>query len=473
MLRFVRLCERLPVAAAASRRVAVLALAMAAGGCSAGFEMPTLSYNGGPAATSSVPIPREPVYSNRSGSLGDARGYGESSGQPYGQPYSQPSGQAYSPPSNDGGSYGRPYNPPYERQGASQSPYQAPSYQAPSPYQPPYQPSHQAPPRQEWRESNRGTPISASGERGVRTAGLPPAHDGGAADLPPPAYTPPSASVPYRSVATVPVTPPAPPRAAFDEQAIPAAADGTTIEVASGDTLYALSKKHGVPVSALMRANNLTGPQLRVGQKLVVPSSAGGPAPRRVASLPTAPMAEPAPPPAPEIPPLVYSNWAKLCSKDPKTGGKTMCRIGNDGRLDSGTPMVGAVLMEMEGETRKMLQIMLPLGILLPRGTRVLVDNDEQGAMVLPIVVCAGGSCMAQAEASADLVAKLKKGQNLYVQAYNMQQSVFTLALPLDGFAKAYDGPATDPKDIEQQNQKLQEQLRKRGEQLQQQQQKR
>ena len=184
-------------------------------------------------------------------------------------------------------------------------------------------------------------------------------------------------------------------------------------------------------------------------------------------------QAEPAPPPAPEIPPLVYSNWAKLCSKDAKTGGKTMCRIGNDGRLDSGTPMVGAVLMEMEGETRKMLQIMLPLGILLPRGTRVLVDNDEQGAMVLPIVVCAGGSCMAQAEASADLVAKLKKGQNLYVQAYNMQQSVFTLALPLDGFAKAYDGPATDPKDIEEQNKKLQEELRKRGEQLQQQQQKR
>jgi invasion protein IalB len=132
--------------------------------------------------------------------------------------------------------------------------------------------------------------------------------------------------------------------------------------------------------------------------------------------------------------------------------------------------MVGAVLMEMDGEARKVLQIMLPLGILLPRGTRVLIDNDEQGAMVLPIIVCAGGGCMAQAEASPDLVAKLKKGQNLFVQAYNMQQSVFTLALPLADFAKAYDGPATNPKDMEEQNKKLQEQLQKRGEQLKQQQ---
>ena len=138
-------------------------------------------------------------------------------------------------------------------------------------------------------------------------------------------------------------------------------------------------------------------------------------------------QAQPAPP-APEIPPLVYSDWTKLCSQNAKTGGKTMCRIGKEGRLDSGTPMVGAALMEMDGEARKILQIMVPLGILLPRGTRVLVDNDEQGAMVMPIMVCANGSCMAQADASADLVAKLKKGQTLYVQAYNMQQAVFTLA---------------------------------------------
>jgi hypothetical protein len=70
---------------------------------------------------------------------------------------------------------------------------------------------------------------------------------------------------------------------------------------------------------------------------------------------------------------------------------------------------------------------------------------------------------MAQAEATADLIAKLKKGQNLYVQAYNMQQSVFTLALPLTDFAKAYDGPPTDPKAVEERNKKLQEELEKRA----------
>jgi invasion protein IalB len=174
-------------------------------------------------------------------------------------------------------------------------------------------------------------------------------------------------------------------------------------------------------------------------------------------------QAEPPKPGAAEVPPLVFSNWTKVCLKSQESGGKTMCRTGRDGRLESGAPMVGAVITEMEGEQRKMLQVMLPLGILLPRGTRVLIDSDEQAAIVLPIIVCAGGGCMAQAEASADMIAKLKKGQNLYVQAYSMQQSVITLAVPLADFAKAYDGPPTDPKEVEEKNKKMQEQLEKAG----------
>jgi invasion protein IalB len=173
---------------------------------------------------------------------------------------------------------------------------------------------------------------------------------------------------------------------------------------------------------------------------------------------------EPAKPSGPgEMPPLTYSSWTKMCGKSQEAGGKTMCRIGKDGRMDNGMPMVGAVLTEVEGEARKILQVMLPLGVLLPRGTRVLIDTDEQGAMVLPIIVCAGGGCMAQIETNADMVAKLKKGQNLYVQAYNMQQAVFTLALPLADFGKAYDGAATDPKEVEERNKRLQDELEKRG----------
>ncbi len=148
-----------------------------------------------------------------------------------------------------------------------------------------------------------------------------------------------------------------------------------------------------------------------------------------------APAAAPAAPAQPgganpaeaQVPPLIYSNWTKICGKGPEAGSKQVCQTGKDGRLESGMPVVAAVVIEMEGETKKVLQVTLPPGVLLPRGTRVVIDRDEPSAIIGSFLVCANGGCIAQLEATADTVAKLKKGQNLYVQAYNMAQNVMTL----------------------------------------------
>jgi invasion protein IalB len=181
-----------------------------------------------------------------------------------------------------------------------------------------------------------------------------------------------------------------------------------------------------------------------------------------------APAPAPAAPPAggqqeQAMPPLIYSNWTKICGKGPEQGAKQICQTGKDGRLESGMPVVAAILMEMEGEGKKVLQIMLPPGVYLPKGTRVVIDRDEPSAIIGTFLTCANGGCIAHLEANPDIVQKLKKGQNLYVQAYNMAQSVMTLALPLSDFAKAYDGPPTDPKDLEEKNKKLQDELQRRA----------
>lgn len=52
-------------------------------------------------------------------------------------------------------------------------------------------------------------------------------------------------------------------------------APGQTITVERGDTLYGLSRRHGVSVAELMSANNLDDSLLRIGQTLTVPGSTG------------------------------------------------------------------------------------------------------------------------------------------------------------------------------------------------------
>jgi invasion protein IalB len=163
-----------------------------------------------------------------------------------------------------------------------------------------------------------------------------------------------------------------------------------------------------------------------------------------------------------EAPQLIYSPWTKFCLKGQEANAKQVCFTGKDGRLESGMPVVAAVLIEPEGEPRKILRVTLPLGMSIQPGTRVIIDQGQP--MTGPYVICFNNGCMADYEASNELIANLKKGKGLHVQAINGGGQAISLMLPLTDFAKAYDGPPTDPKVFEAQQKKLQNELQKRAE---------
>lgn len=124
-------------------------------------------------------------------------------------------------------------------------------------------------------------------------------------------------------------------------------------------------------------------------------------------------------------------------------------------------PVVAAVLIEPESEPKKILRVTLPLGMQLIHGTRVIIDQNQP--MTAPYVICFTNGCMADYEATADMITKMKSGQGLVVQAINSTGQPISLVLPLTDFAKAYDGPPTDPKVFEEQQKKLQEELQRRA----------
>lgn len=166
-------------------------------------------------------------------------------------------------------------------------------------------------------------------------------------------------------------------------------------------------------------------------------------------------------PPQPAGPQLTFSPWTKFCPKVEQPNTKGVCFTGKEGRVETGQPVVAAVLIEPEGEPRKILRITLPLGMSLPPGTRAIVDQGHP--MTAPYVICFVNGCMADYEASQALIDTMKKGKGLVVQGINGANEPISLVLPLDDFAKAYDGPPTDPKEIERRN----EELRKKFEQQQ------
>jgi invasion protein IalB len=169
------------------------------------------------------------------------------------------------------------------------------------------------------------------------------------------------------------------------------------------------------------------------------------------------------------VPPLTYTQWTKVCLKGQEANAQQVCFTGKEGRIDTGMLVIGAVLIEPEGAPNKVLRVTLPLGMQLPPGTRAIVDGGQP--MTAPYLVCFPNGCMADYEASGELVGKLKQGKSLVVQAINSQGQGISLAVPLPDFAKAYDGPPTDPKIVEDRQKKLEEEFIKKQQLLQQQQQ--
>ena len=163
---------------------------------------------------------------------------------------------------------------------------------------------------------------------------------------------------------------------------------------------------------------------------------------------------------------LIFSPWTKFCLKgqpgqpvDPNA--KEVCFTGKDARVESGQPVVAAVLIEPQGMDKKLLRVTLPLGMQLAHGTRLIVDQNQP--MTAPYVICFTNGCMADYEANAELIGKMKKAQGLVIQAINATGQPISVVMPLNDFAKAYDGPPTDPKVFEEQQKKLQDELQRRA----------
>ncbi|HLH88549.1 MAG TPA: invasion associated locus B family protein [Xanthobacteraceae bacterium] len=203
---------------------------------------------------------------------------------------------------------------------------------------------------------------------------------------------------------------------------------------------------------SLVAAANAQAPATKPKPKTPKPPTAQAQQPAPPAQAPPAQA-----PVAAAIPTFVSTPWVKLCEAQPKKICVTRTLL----RTTQGAPAALAEFAEPEGSP-KILRITLPLGMLLEYGTRILIDQTQQPYATAKFVTCLEG-CITFYQVSDDLQDKMKKGKTLNVQAVNLNNAPMNFPLSLENFAKAIDGPPTDPKAYEEQQKKLQEELQKRA----------
>jgi invasion protein IalB len=164
--------------------------------------------------------------------------------------------------------------------------------------------------------------------------------------------------------------------------------------------------------------------------------------------------------------PVVYSPWHKICNQDKnQPGAKEVCVTIKDARLETGQPLAQVAFVEPKDEPKKVMRVTLPLGMQLPQGARATLDQEQPIAG--RYIMCLPQGCMADFDIDAAFVGRVKKAQNILLQGINLNGQMASYSIPMAEFAKANEGPPTDPKELERQQRALQEQLQRRAEQLQ------
>jgi invasion protein IalB len=179
--------------------------------------------------------------------------------------------------------------------------------------------------------------------------------------------------------------------------------------------------------------------------------------------------AQPQQPPPPSKVDLVSPEpqWAKFCAKEPNSGKDACATMRDFSTSADQPPMISVNVFELAGEEKRKLRLlMLPIGMLLRPGFRVIIDKGE------PIEgkydMCFQNACSAEIEISPKTLDALKKGTTMSVvmrvPGGDVSGHELTFNLPLKDLATAFDGKPTDPKVLEQQRQELQQQLQKKAE---------
>jgi len=219
-------------------------------------------------------------------------------------------------------------------------------------------------------------------------------------------------------------------------------------------------ERRGALVLAAAAVLAASGATAQTTKPAPAPSATAAPAAPAGPSAPAAPAGAPSGPVKLDLTPM-QAPWTKICGND-QGSGKQVCYTTRDfGQAADQPPTLAIAVYQMANEERRIARFLLPVGLLLRPGFRLVIDKGE------PIdgkfAICFPNGCFAEADLNNKSIGDLKKAQIASVIVRNQANVEVTFNLPMKDFGAAFDGAPVDPKVLEQQNQELQKQLEERA----------
>jgi len=133
-----------------------------------------------------------------------------------------------------------------------------------------------------------------------------------------------------------------------------------------------------------------------------------------------------------------HGDWDVACDAEGKQCA--MVQIGND---SEGTPILEMVVRQLEeplevGERTAIavLDVITPLGVVLPEGLSLKIDDGRQESA--PFQVCTEQGCLVREPIDGDLVNRLKRGNKAQISVIAINQGEVIASISLSGFTAAF-----------------------------------
>jgi invasion protein IalB len=129
-------------------------------------------------------------------------------------------------------------------------------------------------------------------------------------------------------------------------------------------------------------------------------------------------------------------DWQMVC-KTPEGAKSDICAIVQDVTSDSNPNVQLSVQFQQGADGNKILRVFAPLGVLLPPGLGLQIDDQKVGHA--PFVRCQVVGCVAQVTLPPDLMGKFKAGKTAWFIIYQTKEAGIGIPVSLAGFAGAVD----------------------------------
>jgi len=133
----------------------------------------------------------------------------------------------------------------------------------------------------------------------------------------------------------------------------------------------------------------------------------------------------------------VHGDWQIRCDLPPGAQAEQCALIQSVTAEDRANVGLSVIVLKTADQKTRLLRVLAPLGVLLPSGLGLKIDNTDIGRA--GFVRCLPNGCVAEVVMDDNLVRQLRTGQSATFIIFQTPEEGIGIPLGLKGFGEGYD----------------------------------